>query len=96
MCIRASHVAPKLARHSVADDPPPALVQRLAAAYQRSGGDLPAVYRALIDSPEPWAAPATKFKTPWEWAVSSMRALGRRELKGAQAAGPVRAWKRRP
>lgn len=83
----ALHVAAKLARHFVADDPPPALVQRLAAAYQRSGGDLPAVYRALIDSPEPWAAPATKFKTPWEWAVSSMRALGRRELKGAQAAG---------
>lgn len=83
----ALHVATKLARHFVADDPPPALVQRLAAAYQRSGGDLPAVYRALIDSPEPWAAPATKFKTPWEWAVSSMRALGRRELKGAQAAG---------
>lgn len=83
----ALHVATKLARHFVADDPPPALVQRLVAAYQRSGGDLPAVYRALIDSPEPWAAPATKFKTPWEWAVSSMRALGRRELKGAQAAG---------
>lgn len=83
----ALHVATKLARHFVADDPPPALVQRLAAAYQRSGGDLPAVYRTLIDSPEPWAAPATKFKTPWEWAVSSMRALGRRELKGAQAAG---------
>ncbi|APE49725.1 hypothetical protein BO996_18725 [Delftia sp. HK171] len=83
----ALHVATKLARHFVADDPPPALVQRLAAAYQRSGGDLPAVYRALIDSPEPWAAPATKFKTPWEWAVSSMRALGRHELKGAQAAG---------
>lgn len=83
----ALHVSTKLARHFVADDPPPALVQRLAAAYQRSGGDLPAVYRALIDSPEPWAAPSMKFKTPWEWTVSSMRALGRGELKGAQAAG---------
>jgi uncharacterized protein (DUF1800 family) len=83
----ARHIATKLARHFCADDPPPALVQRLVAAYQRSGGDLPAIYRALVESPETWAATALKFKTPWEWSVSSMRALGRHELKGAQAAG---------
>src|SRR5260370_37669605 len=56
----ALHVATKLARHFVADDPPPALVQRLAAAYQRSGGGPPAPYPALIASPEPLGPPATK------------------------------------
>jgi uncharacterized protein (DUF1800 family) len=48
----------KLARHFAGDAPPPALVDRLANAFLRSGGDLPTVYRALIDSPEAWAARA--------------------------------------
>src|SRR5699024_5392818 len=33
-------------------------------------------YRALIDSPEAWAAGPLKFKTPWEWSVSALRAVG--------------------
>src|SRR5207237_7335892 len=59
----AKHIATKLARHFAADDPPPAMVDRLAAAYLRSGGDLPTVYRAIIDSPEAWAPQPVKFKT---------------------------------
>lgn len=82
----ARHIATKLARHFAADTPPPALVERLAAAFQRSGGDLPTVYRALVDSPEAWAAGTAKFKTPWDWAVSGLRGLGRREMRGAQMA----------
>jgi uncharacterized protein (DUF1800 family) len=82
----ARHIAFKLARHFVADDPPPALVQRLAVAFERSGGDLPTVYRALVESPEAWTPAATKFKTPWEWAVSALRALDRREVPAMQAA----------
>lgn len=82
----ARHIAGKLARHFVADEPPPALVDRLAAAFQRSGGDLPAVYRALVESPEAWAPGSAKFKTPWDWAVSGLRGLGRRETQGAQMA----------
>ncbi|OUL98760.1 DUF1800 domain-containing protein [Variovorax sp. JS1663] len=82
----ARHIATKLARHFVADDPPPALVDRLAVAFQRSGGDLPSVYRVLVDAPESWTGTGRKFKTPWDWTVSSMRALGRRELKSTQAA----------
>jgi len=80
------HIAFKLARHFVADEPPPALVDRLAAAYQRGGGDLPTVYKALIASPEAWAPQPAKFKTPWEWMVSSLRGLGRRDLGQMQAA----------
>lgn len=82
----ARHIAFKLARHFIADEPPPAVVLRLAAAFERSSGDLPTVYRALVESPEAWAAASPKFKTPWEWAVSSLRALGRREVPPMQIA----------
>lgn len=81
----ARHIAHKLARHFVADDPQASLVDRLAKAFERSGGDLPTVYRALIAAPEAWLPEASKFKSPWDWAVSSLRALGRRELPPNQA-----------
>jgi uncharacterized protein (DUF1800 family) len=75
----AKHVSTKLARHFVADDPPPALVDRMAEAYLSSQGHLPAVYRALIDAPESWAPGEPKFKTPWDWTVSALRGLGRED-----------------
>lgn len=71
----ARHVAMKLARHFISDVPPMSVVHRLAAAFIRSQGDLPTVYRALIESPEAWQKGAAKFKTPWEWSISAMRAL---------------------
>lgn len=83
----ARHIALKLARHFVADQPPPAVVQRLAAAFERSGGDLPTLYRTLVESPEAWSPGAAKFKTPWEWAISGLRGLGRREVPAQQMAG---------
>jgi uncharacterized protein (DUF1800 family) len=82
----ARHIAGKLARHFVADNPPQPVVDRLANAFQRSGGDLPTVYRALIDSPEAWSPVASKFKTPWDWTISSLRGLGRQDMGNAQAA----------
>jgi uncharacterized protein (DUF1800 family) len=82
----ATHVARKLARHFVSDEPPAALVQRLADTFQRTGGDLPSVYRELVVSPQAWAPEAVKFKSPWDWAVSGWRAIGRREVPAAQAA----------
>ncbi|BAN24944.1 DUF1800 domain-containing protein [Caballeronia insecticola] len=86
----AHHVAEKLARHFVADTPPPALVERLADVFSNTGGDLPSVYRALVDAPDAWpasrpTAPA-KFKTPWDWTISSLRGLGRTDLQGVRAA----------
>ena len=71
----ATHIATKLARHFSGDTPPPALVERLAADFRRSGGDLPSLYRTLVDSPEPWSAAPAMFKSPWDWMVSTMRAL---------------------
>jgi uncharacterized protein (DUF1800 family) len=79
-----------LARHFAGDDPPPALVDRLAKAYLRSGGDLAALYRTLIESPEPWAPRPLKFKNPWEWSVSALRAVGSRELDPKMAANVLR------
>ncbi|WP_322059407.1 DUF1800 domain-containing protein [Paraburkholderia sp. J63] len=80
------HIAFQLARHFVADNPPPALTDHLAQVYEQSGGDLPTLYRALVESPQAWGAADTKFKTPWEWTVSSMRALGWRERGDLNAA----------
>ncbi|WP_157216019.1 DUF1800 domain-containing protein [Flavisphingomonas formosensis] len=72
----AKFVATKLARHFVADDPPAPLVARMQQAFLASGGDLPTVYRALIASPEAWASPLSKFKTPWDWTISVWRGAG--------------------
>ena len=82
----ARHVATKLARHFGGDDPSAALVARLAHAFSSSGGDLPTVYRALVASPEAWASTPLKFKTPWDWTISTLRGLGAHELDGVKAA----------
>jgi uncharacterized protein (DUF1800 family) len=71
----AHFIATKLARHFIADDPPPAAVERLADAFLRSAGNLPTVYRALIDAREAWAEPLAKYKTPSDYIVSSFRGL---------------------
>jgi uncharacterized protein (DUF1800 family) len=76
----AHHIALKLARHFVADDPPADVTERLAQAYMHGGGDLSQVYRALIDAPQAWSPASVKFKTPWEWTISSMRGLGWRSV----------------
>jgi uncharacterized protein (DUF1800 family) len=71
----ARFVATKLARHFIADEPTPRAVERIAHAYHYSGGHLPTVYRALIDGPEAWAQPLTKYKTPSDYIVSTFRGL---------------------
>lgn len=86
----ATHIATKLARHFVADSPPPALVGRLQTAFLKSGGDLPTVYRTLVNSPEAWEAGDSKFKTPWEWSVSALRAIGAPTAQTANIANTIR------
>jgi len=86
----ARHLSFKLARHFAGDDPPPALVARLARTYSSSGGDLPALYRVLIESPEPWVSKPLKFKNPWEWTVSALRAVGSREIDAKASAGVLK------
>ena len=71
----ARFIATKLARHFIADDPPRKAVDRIAQAYMTSGGNLPTVYRALIDSPDAWTQQLAKYKTPSDYIVSSFRGL---------------------
>lgn len=71
----ARHLASQLACHFVADVVPPDLVDRLAQTYLRNGGELVPVYRALIEWPRAWAPEPAKFKTPWDWVISSLRGL---------------------
>jgi uncharacterized protein (DUF1800 family) len=72
----ANHIAQKLARHFVADDPPAPMVARLQANFIKTGGRLDALAQTLVDSPEAWAPEAAKFKTPYEFLISSWRAAG--------------------
>ncbi len=71
----ARHIATKLCRHFISDTPSKTAVDRVSKAFLTSGGDLPTVYRALVEAPEAWATQASKIKTPWEWLVSAMRGL---------------------
>ena len=85
----ANFIATKLVRHFIADDPPRAAVDRLARAFLSSGGDLPAVYAALVESPEAWDANARKFKTPEDFVFSTLRALN---VSPAQPEEVIRAF----
>src|SRR5208283_1984469 len=72
----AHHIALKLARHFVADEPPASLVAKLQNTFQGTGGDLGQVAKTLVLAPEAWEPQAQKFKTPYEFLVSSWRAAG--------------------
>jgi uncharacterized protein (DUF1800 family) len=71
----AQFVATKLARHFIADEPPARAVERLKSAFLSSDGHLPTVYRALLETPESWAQPLAKYKTPNDYVVSTFRGL---------------------
>ena len=74
----AHFIATKLVRRFVSDTPPPALVDRAAARFHDTGGDIREVVRTIITSPEFFAPDAyrTKVKTPFEFVVSVVRATG--------------------
>ena len=69
----ARFIATKLVRHFVADQPPSAMVERITGVFLESGGDLPRVHEALVQSNEPWQEPFAKYKTPEEFVISSYR-----------------------
>jgi uncharacterized protein (DUF1800 family) len=72
----ARHIALKLARHFVADQPPESAVKKLESAYLKSSGDLAALARAVVDLDEAWTDTPRKFKTPEELLISVARASG--------------------
>ena len=74
----AKFISGKLVRRFVADNPPPALVDRAAATFTRTGGDIREVLRTILTSEE-FLGPtyrSAKVKTPFEFVVSSVRATG--------------------
>jgi uncharacterized protein (DUF1800 family) len=74
----AHHLSYELAEHFVSDNPPPALVDRMAKTFQKTKGDLRETVRTMIYSPEFWSRAnyRAKIKTPFELVASSARALG--------------------
>lgn len=68
----ANRVAKRLAQWFVADEPSPALVQRLANTFRTSGGDMRQMMRAIVTTPEFWDASNSLFKTPLDYACSAM------------------------
>ena len=74
----AHHIATKLCQRLVADDPPPALVDRVALAFLDTRGDLRATVRAVVESPE-FFDPRyyrAKVKSPFEYTISAVRTAG--------------------
>jgi uncharacterized protein (DUF1800 family) len=74
----AKFISTKLARRFVSDKPPQALVDRMARTFQSSDGDIRAVLKTMIWSPEFWSRESyrAKIKTPFELVISAVRALG--------------------
>ena len=79
----AEHIAQKLARHFVADTPPPALTAKLAKAFRESDGNLKDVAKVLLSAEESWTPQRQKLKAPAEWIAGALR------LTGAQQAIPI-------
>jgi len=74
----ATFIATKLVRRFVADTPPPALVDRAAARFRETSGDIREVVKTILTSPEFFSASAyrAKVKSPFEFVVSAVRATG--------------------
>jgi uncharacterized protein (DUF1800 family) len=72
----ARHIAAKLVRHFISDQPVPALTDRLAERFIATDGDLKEVAKTLVAAPESWSATDRKLKRPGEWIVAALRATG--------------------
>jgi uncharacterized protein (DUF1800 family) len=74
----AKFVSLKLARHFVADNPPQALVDRMAETFTKTDGDLRAVVQTMLRSQEFFSEGAweVRIKSPLDMAASTVRALG--------------------
>lgn len=72
----ARHIARKLAIHFIADDPPQSVMDRLAAVFRDTGGDLGAINLALAEAPELNTHYRQKLRQPHEFLAASLRSLG--------------------
>lgn len=67
------HIATKLCRRFIADEPPETAVAAVAEGFRTSGGDIRQTLRILLTRPEFVSARATKLKRPFHYIVSALR-----------------------
>jgi uncharacterized protein (DUF1800 family) len=72
----AHHIAFELAQYFVADEPPLPLVEQLALRFQETSGNIREILKTLFASPEFWDSYGRKYKTPYHFVVSAVRAAG--------------------
>jgi uncharacterized protein (DUF1800 family) len=95
----AQHVAQKLARHFVADEPPPSLVAKLTKTFSDTDGNLKDVAKTLVTAEESWTPQRTKLKPPAEWTIGMLRlaaapqAIPVGRILGTQAALGEALWR---
>jgi uncharacterized protein (DUF1800 family) len=92
----ARFIATKFARYFVADAPPAPLVARLEQTFTQSDGDLGALTRTLIESPEAWTPERRKLKQPEEYLISAVRSLGGPDLQPRQLLASLNEMGQRP
>ncbi|MCM2293003.1 DUF1800 domain-containing protein [Allorhizobium sp. BGMRC 0089] len=71
-----THISTQLYMHFIDEAPNKPVIDSMVAAWKASDGELTAVYRAMLDSPDAWEQPGQKFKMPFDYVVSSLRASG--------------------
>src|SRR5258707_2960100 len=89
----ARHIGRQFAGHFIADDPPPAVVDRFAEVFRETDGDLTALTLAAIDAPEAWTHPLAKVKSPNEFVVASLRATAAPLSSPGEIGAALRALK---
>jgi uncharacterized protein (DUF1800 family) len=69
------YICRKLVTHFIADEPPEAVMKPMRETWMATGGDLTAVYAAMLDQPRAWTDEGQKIKLPFDYVVSGLRAL---------------------
>jgi len=87
----ARHIAKRLCMRFISDAPPASIVDKAASTFQKTDGDIAAVVRTIVTAPEFYAPEAyrAKVKSPFEYAVSAVRALDGHVVLANAAAGRV-------
>lgn len=77
----AKHVCYKLAHHFVSETPSPVLLKSMVSTWHKTQGNIKAVLTDMFNSNEAWLAAPQKYKTPREFVISTLRALGSIDVK---------------
>jgi uncharacterized protein (DUF1800 family) len=92
----ARHLATKLVRHFVADEPPQAAISRVERTFLETDGDLPSVHRAVAETLVADSSPPAKYKTPQDYIISAFRGFDLPAPEGRSALAPFELLGQRP